>query len=81
MLAAAGGVAHVATCAGGYYVTIDHGGGWSTRYWHLGAAAAGIDGRAISAGAVVGTTAIVCGNPTSFSHVHFGLYLNGQRQL
>ena len=77
--AAAAGFATVGTCGGtGKYVTIDHGGGWSTRYWHLGATAAGINGRTVAAGDVVGTTAIVCGNPTRFSHVHFGLYYRGQ---
>lgn len=76
--AAAAGTAHVGDCSGGHYVTIDHGGGWSTRYWHLGATAAGIDGKHVSAGDVVGTTAIVCDNPTTFSHVHFGLYHDGQ---
>jgi len=77
VLAAAAGTAHVFTCSGGYYVRVDHGGGWTTQYWHLGSVAPGLDGSSVSAGTYIGTSAIVCGNPTTFSHVHFGLYLNG----
>ncbi|MEX2447269.1 MAG: M23 family metallopeptidase, partial [Solirubrobacterales bacterium] len=77
--AAAGGIAHTGTCGGGKYVTIDHGGGWSTRYWHLGSTAKGIDGKRVSAGKALGKTALVCGNPTQFSHVHFGLFKNGNQ--
>ncbi len=77
VLAAAGGVARVESCNGGKYVTIDHGGGWSTRYWHLGSVPAGLNGSTVTPGSVIGTTALVCDNPTAFSHVHFGLFLNG----
>ena len=80
VLAAAGGIAHVVTCSGGKYVTIDHGDGWSTRYRHLGSVAQGIDGKRLSAGDVVGKTSSTCGGSTRFFHVHFGLFKNGEQQ-
>src|SRR6185437_13450897 len=78
-LAATDGTAHVGTCSGGYYVRIDHGDGWMTQYWHLASVAQGLDGKQVHPGAYLGTTGIVCGNPTHFSHIHFGLfhYVNG----
>jgi len=78
VLAAADGIAHVSVCSGGYYVRVDHGGGWMTQYWHLGSVAPNLNGSYVHAGDYLGSTAIVCGNPTSFSHVHFGLFYNGQ---
>ena len=80
-LAAAAGVAHVHACPPGlgWYVRVDHGNGWMTQYWHLGSVASGLDGRTeVTPGTYLGSTAIKCGNPSPFSHVHFGLFGPGQ---
>lgn len=78
VLAAADGVASVGSCSGGgKYVTIDHGGGWSTRYWHLGSTT-NIHGKRVSVGDAIGTTSTKCGSYPGFAHVHFSLLKDGR---
>ena len=78
--AAAGRIALVRDCGGGYEVRIDHADGWQTGYYHLGSVASGVTlGASVSRGQSIGVTSQGCGTAT-FSHVHFSVRRNGVDQ-
>ena len=76
--AAAGTVASVRDCGGGYEVRINHADGWQTGYYHLGTVSVA-SGATVARGQAIGTTSTACGTAT-FSHVHFSLRRNGVDQ-
>ena len=76
--AAAGKVASVRDCGGGYEVRIDHADGWQTGYYHLGSVSVTV-GASVTRGQAIGVTSTACGTAT-FSHVHFSVRRNGVDQ-
>lgn len=55
--------------AGGYYIAIDHGGGISSRYYHLSAQYV-VEGQTVARGEVIGRTGN-SGYATTGPHLHF----------
>ncbi|MEV7673647.1 M23 family metallopeptidase [Streptomyces sp. NPDC088752] len=79
VLASASGTAHRYSqpSGAGNYVVIDHGGGWKTYYFHLGAYSVA-DGAAVAQGRQIGTTGST-GN-SSGAHIHYEQLHNGVGQ-
>jgi murein DD-endopeptidase MepM/ murein hydrolase activator NlpD len=76
---AAGTVVEVERLTTGYgwYVVVDHGGGWRTRYAHASAIDVGV-GDSVSAGQVIMSSGNT-GKSTG-PHLHFEIERNGERQ-
>ena len=62
----------------GYYVTIDHGGGWQTLYAHLEDTSRIADGATVKAGDPIGR---ISNSGTTGNHLHYEQNLNGVSQL
>ncbi|WP_432058287.1 M23 family metallopeptidase [Streptomyces sp. bgisy022] len=79
VLASAAGTAtrHYQANGAGNYITIDHGGGWQTYYFHLNAFSVA-SGAHVSQGQQIGTTGST-GN-SSGAHIHYEQLLNGVGQ-
>jgi murein DD-endopeptidase MepM/ murein hydrolase activator NlpD len=79
VLASAAGTAtqHYEGGGAGNYIVIDHGGGWTTYYFHLDAFSVG-DGQQVAEGQQIGTTGST-GN-SSGPHIHYEQLLNGVGQ-
>jgi murein DD-endopeptidase MepM/ murein hydrolase activator NlpD len=63
-------------CSYGYYVDVDHGGGWMTRYGHFRSWPIVSVGQHVAQGQVLGYS-----GTTGYStgpHLHFEIRLNGQ---
>ena len=58
--------------SGGYYIAIDHGGGYSTRYFHLSAQLVKV-GQTVSRGQLIGRTGS-SGAAVTGPHLHFELH-------
>lgn len=73
--AARKGTVDIQHCDGGDWVTIDHGGGWRTGYYHLENIKVR-EGQQVDRGAELGDdgTALPCGGSASGDHVHFTLW-------
>ncbi|NUO58113.1 MAG: M23 family metallopeptidase, partial [Hamadaea sp.] len=80
VLASAAGVAHRYYQSGGAgnYIAIDHGGGWTTYYFHLSAYSVP-DGAYVNQGQEIGLTGST-GN-SSGPHIHYEQLLNGVGQI
>jgi peptidase M23-like protein/VCBS repeat protein len=76
--AAAPGRVHIISCSGGSYVTVDHGGGWYTGYYHISSIVVS-DGQWITSGQYLGQTGteIPCGGHATGPHVHFTVFSTG----
>jgi murein DD-endopeptidase MepM/ murein hydrolase activator NlpD len=76
VIASAGGTVDVRYAESGYgnYVVINHGGGWTSYYAHLGTVAVK-DGQKVARGARVGTVGKSGGQ--EFTHLHYEQRLNG----
>ena len=62
----------------GNYVKIDHGGGWSTTYWHFRRDSITVtEGQVVAANHVLGLAGS-SGNSTD-AHLHWGVYYNGRQ--
>lgn len=62
----------------GYYITVDHGGGWQSLYAHCSRLDA-LDGQSVKCGeqiALVGATGLVTGPHLHFELTHGGVYIN-----
>jgi hypothetical protein len=79
VLASAGGVAtqHVEAGGAGNYIVIDHGGGWTSYYFHLSAFSVA-DGTTVTQGQEVGLTGTT--GASSGPHIHYEQLLNGVGQ-
>lgn len=79
VLASAAGTAYQRYEGGGAgnYIVIDHGDGWTTYYFHLGAFSVG-DGQHVEQGQQIGTTGST-GN-SSGPHIHYEQLYNGEGQ-
>ncbi|MEV6414434.1 M23 family metallopeptidase [Kribbella sp. NPDC051718] len=79
VLASAGGTAtqHSQPSGAGNYIVIDHGGGWTTYYFHLSSFSVG-NGAQVSQGQQVGVTGST-GNTTG-PHIHYEQLYNGTGQ-
>ena len=80
VLASAAGVAtqHYEAGGAGNYIVIDHGGGWTTYYFHLSSFSVG-NGVSVAAGRQIGVTGST-GNSTG-AHIHYEQLLNGVGQV
>ncbi|RZD86444.1 peptidoglycan DD-metalloendopeptidase family protein [Streptomyces albidoflavus] len=79
VLASAAGTAtrHSQPSGAGNYISIDHGGGWTTYYFHLNAFSVP-SGASVAQGQQIGTTGST-GN-SSGAHIHYEQLLNGVGQ-
>jgi murein DD-endopeptidase MepM/ murein hydrolase activator NlpD len=77
--AIAGGTVYKVACASGYYLGVDHGGGWKSTYYHLTNVQTALVGKTVSAGTYLGNVgrAVQCGGSATFDHVHLSLFKNG----
>lgn len=74
--AVAAGTVYRVTCANGWFLGIDHGGGWMSEYYHLKGAKSSLVGQWVEAGAVLGTAGqtLPCGGtPGDSAHVHLSI--------
>ncbi len=74
--AIASGQVYRVRCAGGWFLGIDHGGGWMSEYYHLKGARSSLIGRWVEAGTVLGDAGqtLPCGGtPGSSAHVHLSI--------
>jgi len=72
---AAGRVYRV-SCAGGWFLGVDHGGGWMSEYYHLRKAKSSLVGTWVEAGTALGLAGqtLPCGGtPGSSNHVHLSI--------
>ncbi|WP_281356569.1 M23 family metallopeptidase [Amycolatopsis anabasis] len=69
------GTAHLQHCSAGDWVTIDHGDGWRTGYYHMENIKV-TDGQQVEAGTELGHigNALPCGGNSTGAHVHFTLW-------
>ncbi|SBS71520.1 exported hypothetical protein [uncultured Microbacterium sp.] len=74
--AVAAGQVYRVSCAGGWFLGIDHGGGWMSEYYHLRSANSALVGKWVEAGAALGLAGqtLPCGGtPGSSPHVHLSI--------
>lgn len=70
-----GGTVQLQHCDGGDWVTIDHGNGWRTGFYHMENIVVA-DGQQVAQGDELGNVgnALPCGGSSSGAHVHFTLW-------
>ena len=76
VLSVAAGRVYRITCATGWFLGVDHGGGWLSEYYHLTSAQSGLIGNWVEAGTYLGTAGqtLPCGGtPGSTPHVHLSI--------
>lgn len=75
VVAVADGRVYRLRCSAGWYLGVDHGGGWRTEYYHLSGAREDLIGHWISAGTYLGEAdnTIPCGGGSNGAHVHLSL--------
>jgi hypothetical protein len=62
----------------GYYVIVDHGGGWTTHYWHLDSIDGSISpGVVVAQGRVLGVSGNTGSGANGAYHLHLSLRQNG----
>lgn len=74
--AVAAGTVYRVRCANGWFLGVDHGGGWMSEYYHLRGAKSGLIGKWVEAGTVLGYAGqtLPCGGtPGSSPHVHLSI--------
>ncbi len=74
--AIAAGRVYRVSCAGGWFLGIDHGGGWMSEYYHLREAKSGLVGSWVEAGTALGLAGqtLPCGGtPGDSKHVHLSI--------
>ncbi|GAA3897578.1 FG-GAP-like repeat-containing protein [Microbacterium invictum] len=74
--AVAAGTVYRVTCSNGWFLGIDHGGGWMSEYYHLSGANSSLVGKWVEAGAVLGRAGqtLPCGGtPGASPHVHLSI--------
>lgn len=76
VLSVAAGRVYRVSCATGWFLGVDHGGGWLSEYYHLTKAQSGLIGKWVEAGTPLGTAGqtLPCGGtPGSTPHVHLSI--------
>ncbi|CAI9393419.1 hypothetical protein MICABA_02440 [Microbacterium sp. T2.11-28] len=76
VLAIASGRVYRVSCANGWFLGIDHGGGWMSEYYHLREAKSSLIGKWVEAGTslgLAGQTLPCGGTPGSSAHVHLSI--------
>lgn len=74
--AIASGQVYRVRCAGGWFLGIDHGGGWMSEYYHLSGARSSLIGKWVEAGTILGDAGqtLPCGGtPGTSAHVHLSI--------
>ncbi|WP_434810425.1 FG-GAP-like repeat-containing protein [Microbacterium sp. bgisy189] len=74
--AIAAGQVYRVSCSGGWFLGIDHGGGWMSEYYHLKDAKSSLVGEWVEAGTILGTAGqtLPCGGtPGASAHVHLSI--------
>ncbi len=74
--AVAAGVVYRVRCSGGWFLGIDHGGGWMSEYYHLTGARSSLIGTWVEAGTHLGNAGqtLPCGGtPGNSPHVHLSI--------
>ncbi|MFS0866573.1 FG-GAP-like repeat-containing protein [Microbacterium sp. 179-B 1A2 NHS] len=74
--AVAAGRVYRVSCAGGWFLGIDHGGGWMSEYYHLRKAKSSLVGTWVEAGTMLGYAGqtLPCGGtPGTSAHVHLSI--------
>ncbi|MGV9195233.1 FG-GAP-like repeat-containing protein [Microbacterium sp. MC2] len=74
--AVAAGTVYRVTCSNGWFLGVDHGGGWMSEYYHLTGARSSLVGKWVEAGTVLGRAGqtLPCGGtPGSSPHVHLSI--------
>ena len=63
------------TCPNGWFLGVDHGGGWKSEYYHLTGAQSSLVGKWVSAGTFLGTagSTLPCGGSSNGAHVHLSI--------
>lgn len=76
VLAVASGMVYRVTCGSGWFLGVDHGGGWMSEYYHLTSARSSLVGTWVEAGTPLGNAGqtLPCGGtPGSSAHVHLSI--------
>jgi len=76
VMAVASGRVYRVSCANGWFLGIDHGGGWMSEYYHLKNAKSSLIGKWVEAGTVLGNAGqtLPCGGtPGNSAHVHLSI--------
>lgn len=74
--AVAAGQVYRVSCAKGWFLGVDHGGGWMSEYYHLSGAKSSLIGKWVEAGTVLGNAGqtLPCGGtPGASAHVHLSI--------
>ena len=74
--AIASGRVYRVSCSNGWFLGIEHGGGWMSEYYHLSGARSSLIGSWVEAGTVLGNAAqtLPCGGtPGDSAHVHLSI--------
>lgn len=72
----AAGVVYRVSCANGWFLGVDHGGGWMSEYYHLRNAKSSLIGKWVEAGTHIGDAGqtLPCGGtPGASAHVHLSI--------
>lgn len=75
IVAIAEGRVYRVVCPAGWFLGIDHGGGWRSEYYHLANAQAQLIGQWVPAGTYLGEAAstLPCGGSSNGPHVHLSI--------
>lgn len=75
IVAIAEGRVYRVTCPNGWFLGIDHGGGWRSEYYHLTNAQSSLIGQWVPAGAYLGDAGntLPCGGSSNGPHVHLSI--------
>lgn len=74
--AVAAGRVYKVTCSGGYFLGVDHGGGWKSEYYHLTNQRSSLIGSWVESGTPLGIAgqSLPCGGtPGNHKHVHLSI--------
>ena len=70
------------TCPAGWFLGVDHGGGWRSEYYHLANAQGNLVGQWVPAGTYLGEAAstLPCGGSSTGPHVHLSILFGNPPQ-
>ncbi|MBD7957525.1 cell wall-binding repeat-containing protein [Microbacterium sp. Sa4CUA7] len=82
VVAIADGRVYRVTCPAGWFLGIDHGGGWRSEYYHLANAQSNLVGQWVPVGTYLGEAAstLPCGGSSTGPHVHLSILLGNPPQ-